>query len=61
MFFRKFALSNACFLKNWHVWGLIKIISVMHQVRVIFKRFISDLSVAATNVRWTYVVFNDST
>jgi len=28
-----------------------KIISVMHQVRVIFKKFISDLSLAATNFR----------
>jgi len=25
--------------------------SVLHQVRVIFKTFISDLSLAATNVR----------
>jgi len=40
---------------------LNKIISVLHQVRVIFKTFISDLSVAATSVRWTYFILNDST
>jgi len=28
-----------------------KISSVLHQQRVIFKKFISDLSLAATNVR----------
>jgi len=58
---RKFALSNAFFLTNWHVQGLNKIISLLHQVRVIFKNFISDLSIAATNVRGTYFILNDST
>jgi len=28
--------------------------SVLHQVRVIFKKFISDHSFSATNVRWIY-------
>jgi len=35
--FLRFSLSNACFLTNWHVKGLKKIISLIHQVRVIFK------------------------
>ena len=53
---------NRCFFKSLH-WVMLafwqidmckdwkKISSVLHQVRVIFKTFISDLSLAATNVR----------
>jgi len=34
---------------------------MLQHVRAIFKKFISDLFVAAINVKGTYYIFNDST